>query len=125
MDHTLTIDTFVDQSGNNVDHTDFVWNYHVWCDMWLNRPDLPDGYSGWNCCDACPVIARGSIYQCGPAPLKAIKAGDTFIGHDTGFMYSCVNSEYGMKIYFICTIYTEGYALTPILGSLLKPPLHI
>ena len=40
MDFTLTIDGYEDESGGRVDGSDFVWNYHVWCEMWLNRPDL-------------------------------------------------------------------------------------
>jgi len=73
--------------------SDSVWNFHVWSDLWLNRSDLPLGYGGWNCTDGCPVITRFGIEQCGPAPLNAIKNGDTFIQHDTGFMFSCVNAD--------------------------------
>ena len=51
MDFTLTIDGYEDESGGRVDGSDFVWNYHVWCEMWLNRPDLPEGYGGWQCSD--------------------------------------------------------------------------
>lgn len=95
MDHTITIDSYKDENGNKLNGgTDFVWNYHVWCEMWLNRTDIPSAYDGWHCCDACPVIARNSLHQCGPAPLKAIKKGDTYIGYDSGFMFSCVNSDY-------------------------------
>ena len=52
MDSTLTIDGFQDESGKRVESADFVWNYHVWCEMWLNRPDLPEGYGGWQCSDS-------------------------------------------------------------------------
>ena len=31
--------------------------------------------------------------QCGPAPLKAIKAGETNIGNDTGFVFAEVNGD--------------------------------
>lgn len=26
---------------------DSIWNYHVWNDVWMARPDLPKGYGGW------------------------------------------------------------------------------
>ena len=94
MDNTLTIDTYTDHRSKYPSYNpDFVWNFHVWCDIWLNRPDLPEGYDGWNCIDGCPVITRSGIQQCGPAPLKAIKNGDAFIQHDTGYMYACVNAD--------------------------------
>ena len=30
----------------------------------------------------------------GPAPLKAIKDGEVYAGHDTGFVFSEVNADY-------------------------------
>jgi len=78
----------IDEAGS-----DFSWNFHVWCDVWLKRSDLPKGYDGWNCVDGCPVITRSGIRQCGPAPLKAIKSGDVYLQHDTSFMFSCVNAD--------------------------------
>ena len=33
---------------------DSIWNYHVWTDIWMARPDLPKGYGGWQACDATP-----------------------------------------------------------------------
>ena len=58
MDSTLTIDGFQDESGKRVESADFVWNYHVWCEMWLNRPDLPEGYGGWQCSDSLGFIIQ-------------------------------------------------------------------
>lgn len=29
-------------------------NFHVWNDCWMKRPDLPDGYDGWQVVDATP-----------------------------------------------------------------------
>ena len=33
------------------------------------------------------------LSQCGPAPLKAIKNGEVYIGYDTGFIFSEVNAD--------------------------------
>ncbi len=32
-------------------------------------------------------------YQCGPAPVNAIKAGDVYLGYDTKFLFSEVNGD--------------------------------
>ena len=37
--------------------------------------------------------------QCGPAPLAAIKGGHTYIGYDTGFVFSEVNAD---RVTWIC-----------------------
>ena len=29
-------------------------NFHVWNEAWFKRPDLPDGYDGWQVIDCCP-----------------------------------------------------------------------
>jgi transglutaminase 1 len=38
----------------NPEGEDSIWNYHVWNDVWMARPDLPKGYGGWQAIDATP-----------------------------------------------------------------------
>lgn len=49
---SLTVDYFVDKDGKILEelNQDSVWNYHVWNEVWMDRPDLSsDGlkYNGW------------------------------------------------------------------------------
>ena len=37
--------------------SDSIWNFHVWNDVWMARPDLPRGYGGWQAIDATPQEA--------------------------------------------------------------------
>ena len=69
-DNTMTIDVYVDKMGNELKKSDSVWNFHVWNECWLNRRDLPDGYSGWQAVDATPQEDANGISQCGPAPVN-------------------------------------------------------
>lgn len=46
------------------------------------------GYDGWQAVDATPQEMSAGIMQCGPAPVKAIKNGETYIGSDTNFLFS-------------------------------------
>ena len=58
---SLTIDRYFDMDNTELDYDplnpegiDSIWNYHVWNDVWMARPDLPAGYGGWQAIDATP-----------------------------------------------------------------------
>ncbi|XP_028673687.2 protein-glutamine gamma-glutamyltransferase 4-like [Erpetoichthys calabaricus] len=91
----LTIDVFFNRAGEMLNDisTDSIWNFHVWNDVWMKRPDLPEGYNGWQAIDATPQELSEGSYQCGPAPLKAIKNGDVHLVYDTKFVLSEVNAD--------------------------------
>ena len=73
--HSLTIDRFFDEGGEEytwekmrtsglgtperemITLNDSIWNFHVWNDVWMARPDLPRGYGGWQAIDATPQEA--------------------------------------------------------------------
>ena len=97
---SLTIDRFFDQSGDELDArthpeigSDSIWNYHVWNDVWMARPDLPSGFGGWQAIDATPQEASDDRYQCGPAPVEAIRRGEVGLGYDAPFIFSEVNAD--------------------------------
>lgn len=73
---------------------DSVWNFHVWNDMWMKRPDLTQvgsckkagakNFDGWQAVDATYQERSmdknlmndkdpNHYYQCGPVPLKALQ----------------------------------------------------
>ena len=42
---------------------DSLWNFHVWNESWFRRPDLPDGFDGWQALDATPQEASdGNLF---------------------------------------------------------------
>lgn len=45
-DDSLTVDKFFDANGETISdvNSDSIWNFHVWTDIWMSRPDLPPGY---------------------------------------------------------------------------------
>eukprot|EP01120_Amphizonella_sp_Union-15-10_P006081 TRINITY_DN1895_c0_g1_i1.p1 TRINITY_DN1895_c0_g1~~TRINITY_DN1895_c0_g1_i1.p1 ORF type:complete len:494 (-),score=99.35 TRINITY_DN1895_c0_g1_i1:58-1431(-) len=73
--------------------TDSIWNFHVWNDVWMKRPDLKPGYGGWQALDATPQEESEGIYQTGPCPLAAIKNGDKSVQYDLEFLYAEVNAD--------------------------------
>ena len=68
---TLTIDYFHDKDGEDINFSheddkeyfgsDSIWNFHVWNEVFMARPDLPTGYGGWQVIDATPQEASESI----------------------------------------------------------------
>ncbi|KPJ09521.1 Hemocyte protein-glutamine gamma-glutamyltransferase [Papilio machaon] len=97
---SLTVDKYytetmeeMDYDPNNANGADSIWNYHVWNDVWMTRPDLPPGYGGWQAIDATPQETSSGMYQCGPASLEAIKQGVIGLGYDVEFMLASVNAD--------------------------------
>lgn len=96
---TFTVDKYFDRDGNEVpngpdeDCYDSCWNFHVWNDVWMQRPDLPQGYSGWQIIDSTPQEEAEAVYHCGPASVEAVRRGEVGFQYDTPFMYCQLNAE--------------------------------
>uniref|UniRef100_A0A7N8WK93 Protein-glutamine gamma-glutamyltransferase K n=1 Tax=Mastacembelus armatus TaxID=205130 RepID=A0A7N8WK93_9TELE len=98
-DVSLTVDVYLDENLESIDNlnTDSVWNFHVWNDCWMARPDLPPGNGGWQAVDATPQETSQGTYCCGPASLAAVRNGQVYLKHDCPFVFAEVNSD---KIYW-------------------------
>lgn len=82
-------------------NSDSIWNYHVWNEVWMERPDLGvgpmGGYGGWQAVDATPQEQSDGMYRCGPASVTAVKLGEVRQFHDCDFLYAEVNAD---KVYW-------------------------
>ncbi|XP_047445687.1 protein-glutamine gamma-glutamyltransferase K [Mugil cephalus] len=98
-DVSLTTDVYFDESMEPIDvlNNDSVWNFHVWNDCWMARPDLPPGNGGWQAVDSTPQETSQGTFRCGPASVNAIRSGQVYLKHDTPFVFAEVNSD---KIYW-------------------------
>uniref|UniRef100_A0A8C5H454 Protein-glutamine gamma-glutamyltransferase K n=1 Tax=Gouania willdenowi TaxID=441366 RepID=A0A8C5H454_GOUWI len=98
-DVSLTTDVYFDEDLDPIDYlnSDSVWNFHVWNDCWMARPDLPPGHGGWQAVDATPQETSQGTFCCGPASVNAIRCGHVYLKHDAPFVFAEVNSD---KIYW-------------------------
>uniref|UniRef100_A0A8C4GNZ0 Protein-glutamine gamma-glutamyltransferase K n=1 Tax=Dicentrarchus labrax TaxID=13489 RepID=A0A8C4GNZ0_DICLA len=98
-DVSLTTDVYLDENLDPIAYlnTDSIWNFHVWNDSWMARPDLPPGNGGWQAVDATPQETSQGTFRCGPASLAAVRNGHVYLKHDSPFVFAEVNSD---KIYW-------------------------
>ncbi|XP_078469803.1 protein-glutamine gamma-glutamyltransferase K-like isoform X1 [Lampetra planeri] len=98
-DASMSYDVYLDESLAPRDdlNKDSIWNYHVWSECWMARPDLPLGYGGWQIVDATPQENSEGIFRCGPSPVNAVKSGIVYLPYDTKFVFAEVNSD---KVYW-------------------------
>ncbi|XP_038247559.1 protein-glutamine gamma-glutamyltransferase 4 isoform X2 [Dermochelys coriacea] len=94
-EENLKVDIYLNERGEKLDDmtSDSVWNFHVWTDVWMKRPDLPQGFDGWQAVDATPQEISQGVYQCGPCPLKAIRSGEVYLLYDSKFVFAEVNAD--------------------------------
>jgi len=96
---TLTVDRYIDRFGDLIergpgrDQPDALWAFHSWCDVYMTRPDLPSGYSGWQCLDPARSYYRDRTSSgCGPSSAEAVKKGDVGYSYETAALFSALNT---------------------------------
>ncbi|KAL1250377.1 hypothetical protein QQF64_021382 [Cirrhinus molitorella] len=94
-DVSMTTDIYLDENCDLIDclNRDSIWNFHVWNEAWMARPDLPCGFGGWQVVDSTPQETSQGVFRCGPASVAAIRSGQVFLKYDTPFVFAEVNSD--------------------------------
>ena len=79
-DHSLSVDKYFDifgdviKGGPDGQCHDSIWNFHVWTEVWMQRPDLEKGYGGWQAVDSTPLLYSDGKYfltMSIPFPVRA------------------------------------------------------
>ncbi|KAJ7332269.1 hypothetical protein JRQ81_014449 [Phrynocephalus forsythii] len=90
----LIIEQYLDENGKlQKGNRDYIWNFHCWVESWMARPDLPEGYDGWQVLDPTPQEKSEGVFCCGPTPVKAVKEGELHLKYDARFVFAEVNAD--------------------------------
>uniref|UniRef100_A0A8D0CV35 Protein-glutamine gamma-glutamyltransferase 2 n=1 Tax=Sander lucioperca TaxID=283035 RepID=A0A8D0CV35_SANLU len=89
----LMIEKLYDERGKRMSNADSIWNFHVWVDSWMTRPDLGPEFDGWQASDPTPQEKSEGVFCCGPSSLKAIREGDLTKKYDAPFIFAEVNAD--------------------------------
>ncbi|RXN32480.1 glutamine gamma-glutamyltransferase [Labeo rohita] len=93
-DGNMVIEEYYDENGRKLSiSSDSIWNFHVWVESWMKRPDLGRGYDGWQVLDATPQERSGGTFRCGPASVKAVYQQKVEAQYDVPFVYAEVNAD--------------------------------
>jgi len=81
-------------SRNFAKAVDGTWNYHVWTECWMKRPDLAGG-DGWQVIDATSQAKGPGLKRIGPAARELIRAAAAppASDYDAGFMWSSARAD--------------------------------
>ncbi|KAI6227408.1 Protein-glutamine gamma-glutamyltransferase K [Aphelenchoides fujianensis] len=84
-------DSFVPMKHNEEAEWEATWSFHLWVELFARRPDLPDGFGGWQVLD--PTAQESGTPQCGPASVTALRKGRLDLAFDGWFFYGQMNAE--------------------------------
>ncbi|XP_053301697.1 transglutaminase 5, like [Pleuronectes platessa] len=90
----LAIEEYYSETGEKLKHSkDSIWNFHVWVECWMSRPDIGVDMDGWQVLDPTPQNRSGGVFCCGPSPVKAIKDRRMDLLYDIPFVCAEVNAD--------------------------------
>ncbi|XP_075958287.1 protein-glutamine gamma-glutamyltransferase 2-like [Anarhichas minor] len=92
-DANLVIENLYDEDGKRMSNGDSIWNFHVWVDSWMTRPDLESKFDGWQTSDPTPQETSEGVFCCGPSSLNAIREGELTKKYDAPFIFAEVNAD--------------------------------
>ncbi|XP_062248285.1 protein-glutamine gamma-glutamyltransferase 5-like [Platichthys flesus] len=89
-----TIEEFYSSTGEKLNLSkDSLWNFHVWVECWMRRPDLSAGFDGWQVVDPTPQEKSAGIFCCGPCPVAAVQQRCLSAPYDTSFIFASVDAD--------------------------------
>lgn len=73
-----------------------IWNFHVWNEGWMQRPDLPNGYGGWQVLDGTPqsMSSESHLFEVGPFPVRAVLDDRIELPYDGSGARAAVKATY-------------------------------
>ncbi|XP_053173330.1 protein-glutamine gamma-glutamyltransferase 5-like [Scomber japonicus] len=94
-DGSLKIEEIYSSRGEKLGLSkDSIWNFHVWVECWMRRPDLGQEFDGWQVVDPTPQEkSADGVYCCGPCPVVAVQKHCLCAPFDTSFIHASVDAD--------------------------------
>uniref|UniRef100_A0A8C4DK63 Transglutaminase-like domain-containing protein n=1 Tax=Dicentrarchus labrax TaxID=13489 RepID=A0A8C4DK63_DICLA len=93
-DGSVKIEEIYSSTGEKLNLSkDSIWNFHVWVECWMRRPDLGPGFDGWQVVDPTPQEKSAGKFCCGPCPVVAIQQRCLHVPYDSSFVYASVDAD--------------------------------
>uniref|UniRef100_A0A672J4R4 protein-glutamine gamma-glutamyltransferase n=1 Tax=Salarias fasciatus TaxID=181472 RepID=A0A672J4R4_SALFA len=93
-DGNVKITEFYTSTGEKLGLSkDSIWNFHVWVECWMKRPDLGAFFDGWQVVDPTPQEKSAGIFCCGPCPVAAIQSRFLGAPYDASFIFASVDAD--------------------------------
>ncbi|XP_058499984.1 protein-glutamine gamma-glutamyltransferase 5-like isoform X1 [Solea solea] len=90
----MKIEEFYSSTGEKLNLSkDSIWNFHVWVESWMRRPDLGERFDGWQVVDPTPQEKSAGVFVCGPCPVAAVQQKVFGAEYDTPFIYASVDAD--------------------------------
>ncbi|XP_035512986.1 protein-glutamine gamma-glutamyltransferase 5-like, partial [Morone saxatilis] len=94
VDGSVKIEEIYSSTGEKLNLSkDSIWNFHVWVECWMMRPDLGAGFDGWQVVDPTPQEKSAGKFCCGPCPVVAIQRRCLHVPYDSSFVYASVDAD--------------------------------
>lgn len=91
----MTVHYRFDEFDRYIQGNDMEWNFHVWAECWMTRPDLPKGFDGWQVVDGTPQVpSQSGKFEVGPYPVKAILQDNTDLKFDGKYATAAIKAVY-------------------------------
>ncbi|XP_054464590.1 protein-glutamine gamma-glutamyltransferase 5-like [Anoplopoma fimbria] len=93
-DGSLRIEEYYSSTGEKLNLSkDSIWNFHVWAECWMRRPDLGPEFDGWQVVDPTPQEKSAGVFCCGPSPVSGVQGHCLRARYDTSFVYASVDAD--------------------------------
>uniref|UniRef100_A0A3B4UN21 Protein-glutamine gamma-glutamyltransferase 2-like n=1 Tax=Seriola dumerili TaxID=41447 RepID=A0A3B4UN21_SERDU len=88
------IEEYYSSTGEKLNMSrDSIWNFHVWVECWMRRPDLSGEFDGWQVVDPTPQEKSAGTYRCGPCSVAAVQHRVLGNAFDTPFICASVDAD--------------------------------
>nr|XP_006994124.2 protein 4.2 [Peromyscus maniculatus bairdii] len=91
---SLLVDEYYDEEGrlNGEGQRGRIWVFQTSVECWINRPDLPQGYDGWQILHPRAPNGVGVLESCSLVPVRAVKEGDLQLDPAVSDLFAAVNA---------------------------------